>query len=106
MNGDSIPTIPFGELFRIVPNINNKHILGISTRYGPIMVHGPAPSELEFIMNASLKPYIQKMQKQESAGDVRCNILDQWLGWNQEPTFNTTSRTYLNIGQMVERDLK
>lgn len=106
MQGDHVPDIPYGELFHITPTRNNKKILAINTRFGPVVLSRSTSQEITFIMNASLEPYIHRMVHQQMSGPPsNASPLSLWLGHRIVNTHGG-DRVWLNIGQLVETDFE
>lgn len=104
LQGHHIPDIPYGEIFHVVPTRNNKKILAINTRFGPVVFGRVNSQEVSVIMNATLEPYIHRMVHQQMEGP-HCNasLLSMWLGHRIHNTYGG-DRVWLNLGQMVEKD--
>lgn len=103
LNGDLIPHLEPGTVFRVTPSPMNRHTLGISTRYGPVVVRVLTKQAVQFIMNAALEPYIPVMiAQQNNNGMVRATPLDLWLGHEIVHTHCENQRWY-NLGEIVER---
>ncbi|MDR3392180.1 MAG: hypothetical protein P4L77_10660 [Sulfuriferula sp.] len=104
LQGDHIPDIAYGEIFHVVPTRNNKKILAVSTRFGPVVFARVNSREISIIMNATLEPYIHRMCHQQMEGPLsNASILSLWLGHTIHNTYGG-NRVWLNIGQMVEKD--
>lgn len=56
-NGDSIPHIESGKLFKIKLTERNATILGLSTKLGPIVMRITHAREVEVLMNESISFY-------------------------------------------------
>jgi phage portal protein BeeE len=97
--GDSIPHIEYGKLFRVAAD-SHAHVLGISTRYGPIMLRAANKNTVEVLMNATLQPWLTEKKKNLDLGAAgRFGPVMQFIGYKDSEFI------FLNIGEMVEQSL-
>lgn len=97
-NGDAIPHIAEGELFRIATD-THSNVLGISTRYGPIMLKVIGKHEVEVFMNHRLEPWLARKKRDLDLSLMgRYNAVMQFIGMKDEKE----NIEFLNIGQMLE----
>jgi hypothetical protein len=96
--GDRIPHIEPGTLFRIDRGTNSG-TLGISTRYGPIMLQPVSRSHVQILMNRTLEAYAVQKRKDLDLNRLGIrNAMVQFLG------FKDGFEQFLNLGEIVERD--
>ncbi len=99
-NGDAIPHIPYGKLFRIDLG-RRSTVLAISTRFGPIVLKPISKHHIEILMNRTLEPVSVKKRKDlDNDPPPRINPLLRYLGCVDR------DQQFFNIGEMVERELQ
>lgn len=103
LRGDPIPELAHGTVFRVTPSPNNRHVLGIATRHGPVLVKVLSKNAIQFILNAALEPYIEVMRfQQNNNGPTQEHPLNLWLGHTVHHK-HTNNHIWYNIGEIVER---
>lgn len=102
--GDLIPHIEIGHLFKIKLTSRHSSILGLSSQYGPIVMRVTHAREVEVLMNAAVDHYytkrLNKVTKTTSNIDVEMLAYLAMRGHHKEKWHNCP-----NIAQhMAEKE--
>lgn len=92
--------VPYGELFRIWPNMHGKKLVGINTRRGPIIVRPIDGREIHCYMHDSMQPYLTELLQAPST----LWQLERFLGLDYVEGTGTKPIKTKNIGDLIEEE--
>jgi|SRR6185312_1516187 len=95
-NGDLIPHIGFGKLFRISLG-RPSDILAISTRYGPVVMKIAGKAQVEVLVNRALETYLLYKRS-----ELNLSLLSTHNAFVQFVGYKNNQVDFKNIGEMVE----